>query len=237
MTKKVAISQSNYIPWKGYFDLIASVDVFVLYDDMQYTKNDWRNRNKIKTSNGSVWLTIPVDTKGKLSQKISDAKISNNIWKKKHWTSICQSYAKSPYFEIYKDELSKLYLEHDSEFLSEINLSFIKFICNILGIKTELICSSKFNLVGDKSEKVLGICKDLNADVYISGPAAKDYLDVELFSKEGITVKWMEYAYYPEYSQQYPPFEHYVTVLDLIFNEGSNARNYMRNYMRNSDEA
>lgn len=229
MSKKVAISQSNYIPWKGYFDLIASVDIFVLYDEMQYTKNDWRNRNKIKTNNGLLWLTIPVDTKNKLTQKISEAQTANHIWRKKHWASICQSYAKSPYFDCYKNDLSKLFLEHNSSSLSEINFQFIQYICQVLEIKTKLIQSSEFFLSGNKSEKVLGICKAINTDVYVSGPAAKDYLDEELFLCEGIRVEWMDYTHYQEYAQQYPPFEHNVTVLDLIFNEGPNSRNFLKN--------
>lgn len=227
MAKKVAISQSNYIPWKGYFDLIASVDVFVVYDEMQYTKNDWRNRNKIKTQNGLLWLTIPIDTKKKLNQKISEAKVSNNNWRKKHWASICQSYSKSPYFGVYKDELSKLFIESDFTSLSEINFCFIKYLCDVLNIKTKLVQSSEFTLSGNKSEKVLGICKELGADVYVSGPAARDYLDEGLFFREGMTVEWMDYEYYKEYSQQHLPFEHHVTVLDLIFNEGPKSRAYL----------
>ena len=220
MTKKIAISQSNYIPWKGYFDLIASVDVFVIYDDMQYTKNDWRNRNKIKTKNGTIWLTIPIETKGKLNQKIYQAKVSNDIWRKKHWASICQSYSKSPFFDLYKDELSLLYLDDDKKYLSEINYSFISFICRVLGIKTELLKSQDFNFYGDRSEKVLSICKVLEANSYVSGPAAKDYLNEDVFTSENISVEWMNYDGYSEYSQQHPSFEHFVSILDLIFNEG-----------------
>jgi len=108
--KKIAISQSNYIPWKGYFDLINIVDEFVIYDDAQYTKNDWRNRNKVQTQNGPTWLTIPVDTKGKLNQSISQAQVLNQLWRAKHWKTIAQSYAKSPYFTEYKDRFEKLYL-------------------------------------------------------------------------------------------------------------------------------
>lgn len=228
MTKKVAISQSNYIPWKGYFDLIASVDIFVLYDDMQYTKRDWRNRNKIQTANGSQWLTIPVDVKGKYYQKINETLVAEQSWRRKHWAAICQNYSKAPYFKTYEEIFKHLYLESSETSLSKINYDFLKVICNILGIDTKLVLSDEFELVDGKSERLLGICKDLDADIYLSGPAAKEYLDEELFSNEGITVEWMEYASYPEYSQQHSPFEHYVTVLDLIFNEGSNARDYMR---------
>ncbi|PMH28884.1 hypothetical protein BCU71_19285 [Vibrio lentus] len=228
MTKKVAISQSNYIPWKGYFDLIASVDVFVLYDDMQYTKRDWRNRNKIQTANGSQWLTIPVDVKGKYYQKINETLVADQSWRRKHWAAISQNYSKATYFKIYEEIFKNLYLESSETSLSKINYEFLKAICNILGIDTKLVFSDEFDLVDGKSERLLGVCKDLNANIYLSGPAAKDYLDEDLFSNEGITVEWIEYANYPEYSQQYSPFDHYVTVLDLIFNEGTSARDYMR---------
>lgn len=228
MTKRVAISQSNYIPWKGYFDLIASVDVFVLYDDMQYTKRDWRNRNKIQTANGTQWLTIPVDVKGKYYQKINETLVADQTWRRKHWAAISQNYSKAPYFSDYEKVFKKIYLESDEIYISKINYDFLTIICDILDISTQLVFSEYFNLVDGKSERLLGICKDLNADVYISGPAAKDYLDEALFANEGIAVEWMEYENYPEYHQQHSPFEHYVTILDLIFNEGPNARNYMR---------
>ncbi|OAJ96174.1 WbqC family protein [Vibrio bivalvicida] len=228
MTKKVAISQSNYIPWKGYFDLIASVDVFVLYDDMQYTKRDWRNRNKIQTANGPQWLTIPVEVKGKYHQKINETLVAEQSWRRKHWAAICQNYSKAPYFNHYKQVFENIYLESNEKYLSKINYEFIKEVCNILNINTNLIFSESFELVDGKSERLLGLCKELNADIYISGPAAKNYLDEALFASEGINVEWMDYGNYPEYSQQYLPFEHYVTVLDLIFNQGPNAQNYMR---------
>lgn len=228
MTKRVAISQSNYIPWKGYFDLIASADVFVLYDDMQYTKRDWRNRNKIQTANGPQWLTIPVEVKGKYHQKINETIVADQSWRRKHWAAICQNYSKAPYFKDYEEIFRKLYLESSENSLSKINYDFLKVICNILCVDTKLISSDEFKLVDGKSERLLGVCKDLNADVYISGPAAKDYLDEELFSNEGIAIEWMDYANYSEYSQQFSPFEHYVTVLDLIFNEGPNVKNFMK---------
>ena len=171
--KKVAILQSNYIPWKGYFDLINMVDEFILYDEVQYTKNDWRNRNKIKTPQGIQWLTIPVRQES-LDQKIKDTKISDKKWNIKHWRTISQNYSKSKYFKDYKDIFEELYLTCDEEYLSEINYKFITTINEILGIKTKLSWSSEFELVDGQTEKLLGICKDCNADIYLSGPAAKD---------------------------------------------------------------
>lgn len=221
--KKIAILQSNYIPWKGYFDLINMSDEFILYDDMQYTKRDWRNRNKIQTLQGPKWLTIPVDVKGKYFQKINETKISDKDWAKKHWQQIRQNYSKAPYFEEYKNIFEELYLTCEEEYLSKINYKFITTINEILGIKTKIRWSSEFELVDGQTEKLLGICKDCDADVYISGPAAKDYFDEKLAEKENIKVKWMDYSGYKEYPQLFTPFEHGVTILDVIFNLGQNS--------------
>ena len=178
--KKVAILQSNYIPWKGYFDLINMVDEFILYDDMQYTRRDWRNRNKIKTPQGLQWLTIPVEIKGKFFQKIKDTRITDKKWNIKHWRTISQNYSKAKYFKDYKDIFEELYLTCDEEYLSQINYKFITTINEILEIKTKLRWSSEFELVDGQTEKLLGICKDCNADIYLSGPAAKDYFNEEV---------------------------------------------------------
>lgn len=228
--KKIAILQSNYIPWKGYFDLINMVDEFVLYDDMQYTRRDWRNRNKIKTPNGLLWLTIPVEVKGKYFQKINETKISEKDWGKKHWQTIALNYTKTKYFKEYKDCFEELYLNCDKEYLSEINYKFIATINEILGIKTKIRWSNEFDLVEGQTEKLLGICKQCDANVYISGPAAKDYFDECLATQENIQVEWMDYSGYPEYNQQFHPFEHGVSILDLIFNEGSNAATFMKSF-------
>ena len=227
--KKIAILQSNYIPWKGYFDLINMVDEFILYDEVQYTKNDWRNRNKIKTSQGVQWLTIPVRQEN-LEQKIKDTKISDKKWNIKHWRAISQNYAKTKYFKEYKEIFEGLYLGCDEEYLSQINYKFITAINDILGIKTKIRWSSEFELIDGQTEKLLGICKDCNADVYLSGPAAKDYFDEELARAENIQVEWMDYSGYTEYNQLHPPFEHGVSILDLIFNEGPNIKEFMKSF-------
>ncbi len=227
--KKIAILQSNYIPWKGYFDLINMVDEFIFYDEVQYTKNDWRNRNKIKTSQGIQWLTIPVRQEN-LEQKIKDTKITDKKWNIKHWRAISQNYTKAKYFKEYKEIFEELYLGCDEEYLSQINYKFITAINEILGIKTKIRWSSEFELIDGQTEKLLGICKDCNADVYLSGPAAKDYFDEELARSENIKVEWMDYSWYAEYNQLHPPFEHGVSILDLIFNEGPNATKFMKSF-------
>lgn len=229
--KKIAILQSNYIPWKGYFDIINSVSEFILYDTEQYTRRDWRNRNKIKTTTGIVWITIPVEVKGKYYQKIQETKIANKKWQKDHWKTILQNYSKAQHFKDYKEMFENLYLNSKEEYISEINYKFILAINQILGIPTRIRWSSEFKLEGEKSEKLVSICKQLNATHYLSGPSARNYLNEELFNREGIQVEWMDYSGYPEYNQLYPPFVHEVSILDLIFNEGPNATKYMKSFL------
>ena len=155
--KTVAIIQSNYIPWKGYFDLIDQSDEFLLFDEVQYTKNDWRNRNKIKTAQGPIWLTIPV--KGKFLQRICDTEISNPSWPRKHWNSLRYAYAKAPYFATYKDFLEELYLGCDSTLLSDVNLRFIRAFNEILGIETKLAWSMDYAVEEkDPTARLVALC-------------------------------------------------------------------------------
>lgn len=229
--KKVAILQSNYIPWKGYFDIINSVDEFILYDDMQYTRRDWRNRNKIKTAQGLSWLTIPVDAKGKFFQKINETRICEADWPVKHWKALVHNYRRARFFSNYEEIFAELYHGcSDDSLLSQVNLKFIKIINKILGIKTKVLLSSEFDLAEGKSERLIALCKDTGAGKYLSGPAAMGYLDVDLFEHNGVMVEWMDYSGYPEYNQLYPPFEHGVTILDLIFNEGPNSIKFMKSF-------
>lgn len=229
--KKVAILQSNYIPWKGYFDIINLVDEFILYDDMQYTRRDWRNRNLIKTNNGLQWITIPVVNKGKYYQKINETQVSNSEWCDSHWKTFCSFYSKSKYFSTYKNTFQDLYNKCESEsYISKINYQFIMTICDILNIKTNITFSSDYKLVDGKTERLIGLCKDLDADIYLSGPAAKDYIVDEMFQQSGIQLAYMDYSNYPTYTQLFDGFEHGVTVLDLIFNEGPNAFKYMKSF-------
>ncbi len=221
--KKIAILQSNYIPWKGYFDIIRQSDVFVIYDEVQYTKNDWRNRNLIKTPKGLEWLTIPVK-QNNLHQKINETFVSQNNWNKKHWNSIVCNYSKAPYFKTFGNEIKNLYENINTDNLSEINIQFIKTLNGILGIETKIVDSKTLLLSGDKNDRLIDAIKKLDGTHYISGPAAKNYLDEDKFAANNIEVEWMNYRNYSEYEQLYPPFAHYVSVLDLIFNEGLNSK-------------
>lgn len=227
--KKIAILQSNYIPWKGYFDLINMVDEFIIYDTVQYTKNDWRNRNQIKTPQGPSWLSIPVKQQS-LDQKIEETTVVDNRWRKKHWKTLQANYSKAPYYKEISKFFEPLYLESDEQYLSKINFAFINTINQILGITTKIRWSTEFNVGGEKTEKLLQICKKAQATTYISGPAAKDYFDLRLFQDEGIEVKWMDYDNYPEYRQLHPPFNHYLSILDLLFCEGKLSTNYLKSF-------
>lgn len=225
---KVMISQSNYIPWKGYFDLIASVDEFIVYDDMQYTRRDWRNRNQIKTPNGVQWLTVPVQVKGKYHQKVLETQIDGTDWSSDHWKSLLQNYRKAPHFEEISQLLRPYYGEMKFEYLTELNVALITLICGYLGIKTRITGSWEYKLVDGKSERLLDLCQKVGGTEYLSGPAAKEYLDESLFNKAGVRVTWFDYSGYPEYPQLYDGFRHDVSVIDLMFNCGSNSTQYMK---------
>lgn len=225
---KVLITQSNYIPWKGYFDNIAQCDVFVVFDDMQYTKRDWRNRNYIKTQQGLKWLTIPVEVKGKFYQKINETVISEKDWNTSHWDQIKQNYSKTPFFKEYAPWVEDLYKRADFVNLTEINVHFLKEICRFLEIKTEFKDSRDYNLLEDKTERLVDICKNLNATAYYTGPAAKNYMKESLFSQENISLHYFDYSDYKEYPQQFPPFEHGVCIWDLIFNVGKESKKYLK---------
>jgi hypothetical protein len=230
MSKKVAILQSNYIPWKGYFDLINSVDEFILYDEVQYTKNDWRNRNLIKTQNGLQWLTIPVLSKGNFGKSIKEIKIKNIGWTVKHWNAIAINYSKSKYFGEFRGIFEGIYGSMKTDYLSEVNFKFILLIKEILGIKTKISWSDDYKLIGGKTERLVNLCKQTGASEYISGPAAKKYIDEKLFLDADIKLNWMSYEGYSEYEQLFPPFIHSVSIIDLIFNKGKQSKNYMKSF-------
>lgn len=229
--KKVAILQSNYIPWKGYFDMIASVDEFIIYDEMQYTRRDWRNRNKIKTQNGLKWLSIPVNSKNfqQNGLKISDAKINDKHFVKSHWDSIRFSYLNAPYFKEYENFFKDLYKDcENEEYLCKVNYKFIFAICELLNIKTKLSFDKDYGIIEGKTERLVDLVKKAGGTEYISGPAAKVYVNRTLFEQANIKLSWMDYSGYKEYPQLYPPFEHCVTILDLFFNCGKDAKKYMK---------
>ncbi len=227
MGKTVAILQSNYVPWKGYFDLMRSVDEFILYDDVQYTRRDWRNRNRFKSPAGVRWLTIPVHVKGRYHQRIDETVVSDRGWAETHWSTLKNWYGRTPFFELYRPALEEVYLGIDESHLSLVNRRFLELLAGLLGIATPITWSTEYAARGSKTERLLSLCQAAEATSYLSGPAARDYLDEDRFHAEDIEVKWMSYAGYPTYDQIHPPFDHHVSVLDLLFHVGTMAPDYL----------
>lgn len=222
----VAALQSNYIPWKGYFDIIHDVDLFVFYDDNQYTTRDWRNRNRVKTASGPIWLTVPVGADR--SRLIHDVEIPDATWQAKHHATLVQLYGKTPHFKRYRGWLDHVYLEQRWTLLSALNHATVQTIArDFLGITTRFADSRTYAAQGQKMDKMLDLVRRTGASSYLSGPAAKDYIESERFEQAGIALRWKDYAGYPEYPQAHPPFEHGVTVLDLLFNTGPDAPWYI----------
>jgi hypothetical protein len=228
--KRVAIVQSNYIPWKGYFDLINLVDEFILFDDRQFTRRDWRNRNIIKTPQGLHWLTIPVRVKGRYEQRIDETVTSESGWSEKHWKTISHAYGSAPFFKQYRDGIGQLYASTGEERLSDVNHRFLDAICNILGIRTRLSWSTDYPTTGDRTERLVNLCRLAEAEEYLSGPAARAYIDTAQFEAAGIGLTYMDYSGYPEYPQLHGSFEHGVSILDLLFNVGADAPRYMKSF-------
>lgn len=223
---RVAVIQSNYMPWKGYFDIIHDVDLFVFYDCVQYTKNDWRSRNIIKSSTGLQWLSVPCGLD--ISRRICDVEIKNDKWAVKHWKTLLMNYSKAPYFKMYSSVLEALYLGKSWKLLSDFNHTAIKLIATkLLNIDTEFRSSLDYDLKGVKTDRLIDLLRKTGAKTYVSGPSAVNYLDTKQFSENSIELVYKDYFGYPEYEQLYPPFEHGVSILDLLFNTGKKAPYYI----------
>lgn len=225
--KRIAIVQSNYIPWKGYFDMIAAVDEFILYDDMQYTRRDWRNRNKIKTPKGIEWISVPVGQD--IGRRIRDVALQNSLWQEKHWKALKCNYRRASHFAEVSTVFEPLYLQRKYADLSELNRAFIEAICCYLGIATKISNSWDYTLIdGGKTERGADLCVQAGGTEYISGPAAKDYIDEQIFAERNIKFTWFDYSDYPKYPQLWGEFTHNVTILDLLFNCGKDTPRYMK---------
>lgn len=223
---RLAILQSNYLPWKGYFDIIHDVDLFVFYDDLQYTLRDWRNRNRIKTAQGLTWLTVPVGVDR--NRLICDVEIPDPTWQTKHWRSIEQNYGKCAHFDRYRSFFEDVYLGSRWTHLSALNHHLIQHISKeFLGITTAFGDSRTYQLIGQKLERLFDLVVKSGASSYLSGPAAKDYIEPLLFAEAGIELLWKDYRGYPAYPQRFPPLEHGVSILDLLFNTGPDAPWYI----------
>ncbi|HRH40429.1 MAG TPA: WbqC family protein [Pyrinomonadaceae bacterium] len=223
------ILQPSYIPWRGFFHQIQKADLFIFYDDVQYDKHGWRNRNKIKTANGNIWLTIPVLSGGNVVYQtaINQIQISpSENWAKKHLLSLKYSYSKAPFFKDFFPFIEEVY-ETPSESLAEFTINTTIKLSRILGIEhTKFERSSNIPAQGQKSDRLLEILKNVGATHYISGPSAKDYIEDEKFQEAEISLEYINYNY-PEYPQLYPPFDPQVSILDLLFMTGENAHKYI----------
>lgn len=224
--KKLAAIQSNYLPWKGYFDIIHDVDEFIFYDEVQFTKNDWRNRNKILTPQDELWLSVPVGSNE--HRLIVDVRINDSAWQRKHFKTLEMAYHKAPFWRRYEEFLRYVYLERQWTYLYELNRFLIEHISSdFLGITTKFTDSRDYPTHGVKHEKLLSLVKAAQADVYISGPAAKNYIVAEDYARAGIELVWKDYSNYPEYPQCGKNFTHYFSILDLLFNVGDAAPWYI----------
>jgi len=224
--RRVAVIQSNYLPWKGYFDIIHDVDEFIFYDDVQFTRNDWRTRNRIKTAQGAQWLSVPAGTS--TSQLICEVTLKDPTWQAKHWRTLCQNYSRAPYFKTYREFFEDFYLGAAWSSLSAMNQHLIRHVAtDLLGIATTFSDSRDLAAQGQRLDRLLDLLHKAGATTYVSGPNAKNYIDPARFEATGIGLLYKDYSDYPEYPQLYPPFEHTVSIIDLIFNAGPQSADYI----------
>lgn len=221
--KRVAIVQSSYVPWKGYFDLIAQVDEFILLDDVQYTRRDWRNRNRIKTPHGLLWLTVPVRTRGRFEQRIEDVAVSDPGWARRHWSTLRHAYGRAPAYGAVAPALEALYAACDQPLLTHVNEHLLRGICGMLGIDTPITRAARMPAGTDPTDRLVALCRTAGATEYVTGPSAWAYLRQDEFARAGIAVTAMRYGPYLPYDQLHGPFEDRVSVLDVLFHNGAGA--------------
>jgi hypothetical protein len=234
MPKTAVILQSNYLPWRGYFDLLGRADTAILYDSVQYTRRDWRNRNRIKTAQGPRWITVPVVVKGRYTQPIDATRIAAADWAHRHIRAIELTYRHAAAFdEVAPWLFAELAALADEPMLSTVNERLLRAVMEKLGIATPLRrCTALLPRAEmasmDPSERLVALCRAAGADRYLSGPAAKTYLDEAAFTRAGIAVAWMRYEGYPDYPQCWGPFEPQLSIVDLLLNTGADAPRYLR---------
>ena len=224
---RVTILQPSYLPWLGFFEQMHRSDQFVLYDDVQFTRRDWRNRNRIRVQEGSVWLTVPVIQKNKYEQSLLETKIDNSTsWKRKHLQSIRCHYSKTPFFDLYFPWCEKIF-NREWDFLLDLSLETIQYLKGELKINTPLLRSSELGESGNKSERLISICKQLGATQYLSGESAKNYISEKDFSDQGIGLEYQNYQH-PEYPQRYEGFVPFLSTIDLLFNCGEKSMEFLK---------
>lgn len=219
----LVVLQPGYLPWLGFFDQMRRADLFVYYDDVQYDKNGWRNRNRVKSSKGEPhWLTVPVRV-GSLEQRINETEIDNRQpWARKHTGTVRQFYAKAPHLKRYLPELEELLAGRRWESLLELDEAVVGLLCRWMGLERPTLRASELKIEGERSERLLNMCRRLGARRYLSGSAARSYLDVSLFEREGVEVVWQDYSH-PIYPQQHGEFVPFLSALDLLLNCGDES--------------
>jgi hypothetical protein len=226
----VVILQPSYIPWRGYFDQVRRADLFIFYDDIQYDKHGWRNRNQIKTHQGKQWITIPVHTKGVTQGvPIKDVRIDwSKPWAKSHLKTLTLAYAKAPFFKDYQPLLESIYGRTD-ELLADFTIQTSIMLARELGFNsTRFLRSSELtDIDGQKTDRVLSVLKQVGATHYLCGPSASSYMEPDKFAEAGITFEYMQYEY-PEYPQLHPPYDPFVSIVDLLFMVGADAGKYFQ---------
>ena len=231
--KTVVITQSNYIPWRGYFDMLRCADEAILLDSVQFTRRDWRNRNKIKTPAGTVWLTIPVEVKGRYEQAIDETRIVNPDWAETHIRTIELAYRRAAHFDAVAPWLFDLLRGVAAEpLLTRVNERLLRDLCRRLGIDVPILrCTDVLDRAALRAmtptDRLVAIAKARDATGYLTGPAARAYLDLRPFAAADIDVEWMAYEGYSEYPQQWGAFEPHVSIVDLLFNTGADAPRYL----------
>lgn len=224
--KRIAVLQSSYIPWKGYFDIIHDVDMFIFYDDVQFTYQDWRSRNRVIANGAPVWLTVP--TGGNIKRLVNEVQLPDAGWQRKHWSTLRHAYTKARHFREQSQLIEELYVGTAWKSLSEMNQTFTRRIAKeVLGIQTEFRDSLEFDATGSKLDRLIDLLIKAGATHYLSGPAARSYIDPQRFEDAGIQLEYKDYAGYPEYKQLSNDFEHAVSILDMLFNTGTDAPYYI----------
>lgn len=228
--------QPVYLPWMGLFHKIALADTYVSFNQVQYLPKDWNNRNKIKTANGVIWLTVPVLKSGHRKKRLTEIKINNDFpWARKHWKSILQNYSKAPYFKSYADFFEDIYLKKSWEYLCELNDYMLRWFLETLSIRIKFADAREYNFEGEKSELVLDMCLKLNAKLYIFGALGRDYAETKNFQKKNISVYFQDYNH-PHYPQLHGNIQTHLSVVDWLFNCGQNSLEIIMSGNVNKDD-
>lgn len=215
----LVVLQPSYLPWLGFFDQVKRSDVFVFYDDVQFDKNGWRNRNRVKTARGPVWLTVPVRHTGRAGQRIDQVEVDARArWARKHLRTMREAYAQAPFLDRYLPELADL-LEREWTLLVELDIALSRMMCGWFGLERPMYRSSQLNIGGSRNERLLALCRHFAADRYLSGDAAREYLDVGRFNDAGVAVEWHEFAH-PDYPQLHGAFVPFMSAIDCVLNVG-----------------